>query len=73
MIDQYTITPAAAAPVEKRRDALRPALWFALFLFAGANAVISTAVGNPFISSGFGVATLSCAVALIVHHYRHRA
>jgi hypothetical protein len=73
MNDQYRISETSAAPAEKHRDALRPALWIAMFVFAAANAVSSTATGNMAISSAFGAAALACAITLIVHHYRHRA
>jgi hypothetical protein len=73
MNDEYRITQTHAAPAETPRDVLRPALWFALFLCAAANAVFSTAIGNPIVSSVCGVATLTCAITLIVHHYRKRA
>ncbi|MEU4244913.1 hypothetical protein [Actinoplanes sp. NPDC026619] len=71
--DEYRITQTHVAPVETPRDMLRPALWFALFFSAAANAVFSTAIGNPIVSSVCGAAALTCAITLIVHHYRNRA
>jgi hypothetical protein len=56
-----------------RGGSIRPVLWLLLVICAAANAVTSTAGLTMMISIGFGVATLACAAALVVHHYRHRA
>jgi hypothetical protein len=72
MNDPYRISQTSTAPAERSRGALRPALWFVLILSAAANAVFSTAIGNPLVSSGFGAVALVCAITLIVHHYRGR-
>jgi hypothetical protein len=43
-----------------------------LVICAAANAVTSIAGTNMVISIGFGLATLACATALVIQHYRHR-
>jgi hypothetical protein len=68
MKDEYSITEKT----ESRRDTLRPLLWLGLILSGAANAVVSSAVGNPFLASAFGVVAVAFATALIVHHYRTR-
>jgi hypothetical protein len=74
MTDPYRISEAPetteAEPV--RRGPLRPVLWLVLIVSAAANAVCSSIGISPFVGAGFGVITLACAIALIVHHYRHR-
>jgi hypothetical protein len=73
MTDPYRISDAPEADATSvRRGALRPVLWLVLFVSGLANAICSTAGINPFVGAGFGVITLASAVALIVHHYRHR-
>ena len=73
MTDPYRITEAPVAVPKKPGGVLRPLLWLVLFVSAAANAVLSTAGDNLWISSAFGVVTVLCAVALIVHHRRNRA
>jgi UDP-N-acetylmuramyl pentapeptide phosphotransferase/UDP-N-acetylglucosamine-1-phosphate transferase len=51
---------------------VRPVLWLVLVVSAAANAVASTTGVNVLAGLGAGLVTLACAVALIVHHYRHR-
>ncbi|GAA0907635.1 hypothetical protein Vau01_086870 [Virgisporangium aurantiacum] len=51
---------------------LRPVLWLVLILSAAANATASAAGASAIASVGFGVITLGCAAALVVHHYRGR-
>jgi hypothetical protein len=43
-----------------------------LVISAAANAVASTAGVNMFVAAGFGLSTLACAAALVVHHYRNQ-
>ena len=51
---------------------VRPALWLLLVVFAVANIVTSSIGGlSVFVGIGCGLATLACAVALVVHHRRH--
>jgi hypothetical protein len=54
-----------------RRGLLRPVLWLVLVVSAAANTASSTADLTPLVGVGFGVVTLACVVALVVHHYRH--
>lgn len=70
MNDKYRIseTPPTDAP----RGALRPLLWLGLILSAAANAGLSATLGNPYVSSAFGLVALGFATALVVQHYRHR-
>lgn len=76
MTDPYRISPAPEptnlAERAASRGALRPALWLVLFVSAAANGVSSIAGLHPFVSVGFGLVTLACVAALVVHHYRHR-
>ena len=51
---------------------LRPVLWLLLIVSAAANATVSAAGANVLAGIGFGLITLACATALVVHHYRHR-
>jgi hypothetical protein len=55
-----------------RGGLLRPALWLALLVSAAGNAAASSADIAPYLGIAFGVVTLACAAALVVHHYRHR-
>ncbi|MFD6753628.1 MULTISPECIES: hypothetical protein [Micromonospora] len=73
MIDQHRHASAgtAATPDNDARNLLRPVLWLLLILSAAANITMSV-VGAYAIGSGFGLITVACAVALVVHHYRHR-
>lgn len=51
---------------------VRPVLWLLLVVFAVGNMVTSSIGGlSVFVGIGFGVATLACAVALVVHHRGH--
>jgi hypothetical protein len=74
MTDPYRISEATEAPEAHpvRRGPLRPVLWLVLIVSAAANAVCSSVGASPFVGAGFGLITLASAVALIVHHYRHR-
>jgi hypothetical protein len=65
-------TPDQAQPDGARSGALRPVLWLLLVISAACNMVTSTAGVTPAVSIAFGVVALSCIVALVVHHYRHR-
>ncbi|MFY1691231.1 hypothetical protein [Plantactinospora sp. WMMB782] len=51
---------------------LRPLLWALLILSASANGITSMSDLSPLVGVGFGLGTLGCAAALILHHYRHR-
>ncbi|GAA0843469.1 hypothetical protein ACFQVD_01265 [Streptosporangium amethystogenes subsp. fukuiense] len=51
---------------------LRPVLWLLLVVSAALNMVTSSIDVNVFVGIGFGLLTLACAAALIVHHYRYR-
>ena len=75
MTDRYRITPSepAGTPDRDTRGLLRPALWALLIVSAAVNATVNTTGGNAFVGVGFGLVTLACAAALVVHHYRHRA
>jgi Flp pilus assembly protein TadB len=70
MNDPYRVSPAP----EHRRDRglLRPVLWLLLVVSAAANAVASASGLTPLVGVAFGVVTLACVAALIVHHYRNR-
>jgi hypothetical protein len=68
--DPYRISNQSPTPAS--RGALRPLLWLGLILSATANAVVSSAIGNPILGSVFGAAALAFAAMLIVHHYRTR-
>lgn len=74
MADPYRISDPPPAP--EREDSggglLRPVLWLVLVVSAAANATVSAAGANVLAGIGFGVITLACAAALVVHHYRHR-
>lgn len=59
-------------PAGAQRGALRPVLWLLLAISAVLNIVTSNIGINIFIGIGFGLATLACAAALVVDHYRHR-
>jgi hypothetical protein len=43
-----------------------------LVISAAANMVASATGINMFVGAGFGLISLACVTALIVHHYRHR-
>lgn len=51
---------------------LRPVLWLLLVISAAANATVSAAGANVIAGICFGLVTLACATALVVHHYRNR-
>ncbi|MBM0230820.1 hypothetical protein JNW91_02360 [Micromonospora sp. STR1_7] len=72
MTDPYRIAEAPAVTPSRPGGLLRPLLWLVLFVSAAVNAVLSTAVDNPWIGSAFGLVAVLCAVALIVHHRRNR-
>ncbi|MFY1669678.1 hypothetical protein ACN27G_06930 [Plantactinospora sp. WMMB334] len=76
MADPYRISSGTEqTPPATRADGgglLRPLLWVVLIVSAVANGV-SSIVGLPvLVGAGFGLLTLACVAALIVHHYRHR-
>ena len=52
---------------------VRPALWVLLVVSAAANMVTSSAGLNPLVGVDFGLLTLACITALVVHHYTHRS
>jgi hypothetical protein len=70
---EYAMTKPAqpAQHADTRNGLLRPVLWLVLVLSAAANAVTNIGI-SPLVGIGFGLVTLGCATALIVHHYRHR-
>lgn len=75
MADPYRITDSVAQhtttqPPKPRGAGLRRALWVGLFVSAAANASASSLGVNPLIGIAFGLATLGCIAALILHHYR---
>jgi hypothetical protein len=47
-------------------------LWLLLVISAAANMVTSTTGSNALVGAAFGLSTLACAAALVVHHYRNR-
>ena len=60
-------------PAQDRTGVVRPVLWLLLVVFAVANMVTSSIGGlSVFVGIGCGLATLACAVALVVHHRRQR-
>ncbi|HUR05426.1 MAG TPA: hypothetical protein VM347_22990 [Nonomuraea sp.] len=59
-------------PTGAQRRMPRPVLWLLLVISAVLNIVTSNIGINIFIGIGFGLATLACAAALVVDHYRHR-
>ncbi|WP_199853043.1 hypothetical protein [Plantactinospora sp. BC1] len=63
-----TVQPDHAAG----RRVLRPLLWTVLIVSAAANGVSSITGLPALVGIGFGVVTLGCVAALVVHHYRHR-
>lgn len=74
MADILNVSEASrpAPPADAPRGMLRPVLWLLLAISAVLNIVTSNFGPNLFVGIGFGLATLACAVALAVHHYRHR-
>ncbi|MGW7351052.1 hypothetical protein [Streptomyces sp. NPDC054784] len=62
----------AADPAAVERAWLRPVLWTVLVVCAAANAVFSGTGASVAAGIGFGLLTLACATALVVHHYRGR-
>jgi hypothetical protein len=76
MADPYRISEASAAEPARhagpRGGLLRPVLWLVLIVSAAANAVSSSIGVSEFVGTGFGLITLGCAAALVIHHYRHR-
>jgi hypothetical protein len=77
MTDPYRISEAPethhrAAHAGTRGGLLRPVLWLVLIVSAAANGVASNIEVSPLLGICFGVVTLASAVALAVHHYRHR-
>ncbi|MEV6930561.1 hypothetical protein AB0M46_39590 [Dactylosporangium sp. NPDC051485] len=52
--------------------ATRTAVWCALLLSAAANAVTSFSGGSQWLAAGFGLVTLSCAIALVTDHIKRR-
>jgi hypothetical protein len=77
MSDPYRISEGSeetrpATDTPSRGRVLRPVLWLVLVVSAAANAVLSTTEVNMFVGSSFGLVSLACGTALIVHHYRNR-
>ncbi|WP_327000445.1 hypothetical protein OHA72_35665 [Dactylosporangium sp. NBC_01737] len=72
MTDRYRIAEPDTTSAPSRGGMLRPVLWLLLILSAAANATVNTAGGNALLGVGFGLVTLACAAALVVHHYRRR-
>jgi hypothetical protein len=58
--------------MEETRTWLRPTLWALLIVSLAANGITSSIGVNTFIAAAFGLATLACAAALAVQHYRSR-
>jgi hypothetical protein len=63
---------SSVQPAGAQRGMPRPVLWLLLVISAVLNLVTSNIGINIFIGIGFGLATLACAAALVVDHYRHR-
>lgn len=72
MPDPYRISDATQPAARPGTGPLRPLLWLGLIVSAAANAVTANIGINPLVGIGFGLATLACVTALIVHHYQHR-
>lgn len=78
MTDPYRgfAAPETPRPQPSDRDGagfVRPALWLLLVVCAVCNVVTSSIGGfSVFVGIGFGLATLACVVALVVHHRRQR-
>lgn len=77
MTDPYAIseTPEATdrnRPAVTTEGMVRPVLWLVLIVSAAANALVSGIGLSAYVGAGFGLMTMACAIALIVHHYRHR-
>ena len=73
MADRYRVSESPApSPGGDRGGMLRPVLWLLLIVSAAANATVSAAGASVLAGIGSGLVTLACAVALVVHHYRHR-
>jgi len=74
MTDPYRISPTTSPAPDRPsgRGLLRPVLWLVLIVSAAANVVASTSGLSPLAGASFGLVTLACVAALIVHHYRHR-
>jgi Flp pilus assembly protein TadB len=74
--DPYRISPAPEPPRTTAssgyRGLLRPVLWLVLIASAAANGISSTIGLRPLVGIGFGLVTLACTAALVVHHYRYR-
>jgi hypothetical protein len=49
---------------------LRPLLWLMLAVSTVGNSVVSFGDAGTAVHLGFGVATMLCVIALIVHHLR---
>ncbi|MDG4786053.1 hypothetical protein O7626_08960 [Micromonospora sp. WMMD1102] len=64
--------PGTPAHQVAGRGVLRPLLWVLLIASAAANGISSMTDLSPLVGIGFGLGTLGCAGALILHHYRHR-
>ncbi|GAA0562314.1 hypothetical protein GCM10010172_51900 [Paractinoplanes ferrugineus] len=72
MNDEYRISRTPTVAAETPRHILRPVLWVTLIVAGAANAVLSTVLGSPIVSSVFGVVALICAGTLVAQHYRNR-
>lgn len=77
MNDPYRITDIERAPAEapapvRRGGFVRPLLWVLLVVSGAANSVTSFGGVHAWIHLGFGVVTLLCVVALVMHYLRGR-
>ena len=77
MKNPYDIYEADQAPQPTqvpgaRTDNLRPILWVLLVVSAASNMVATSAGLNVLFGIGFGLLTLACVTAIVVHHYANR-
>ncbi|MFD1540934.1 hypothetical protein [Nonomuraea guangzhouensis] len=66
------MTESSPSAQTAQRGMFRPVLWVLLLISAVLNIVTSNIGINIFVGIGFGLATMACAAALVVDHYRHR-
>ncbi|WUH98486.1 hypothetical protein OHR68_34050 [Spirillospora sp. NBC_00431] len=55
-----------------RSGVVRPVLWVLLVLCAAGDVIAAQAGAAVVVRAPLGLATLACAAALIVQHYRNR-
>lgn len=72
MRDPYDISEAPEPAASPRGGALGPLLWVLLVISLAGNVLMSSIGGDVMVGSVFGAATVACAAALIVRHYRAR-